>query len=153
MHRKKTTKVVHTDQRKECIIYSFADTSKIICFVHAIKKSEILSILDWCPDNPHIMITGPNISRPALVLATQNHIEYVNDDLYLIDRMRSNLLPTYTIMTPDEIQTMETTHKCSRTHWPILKTNDPVAQYLGLGEGTCLFVRDRHGVLNIRHVV
>jgi DNA-directed RNA polymerase subunit H (RpoH/RPB5) len=67
--------------------------------------------------------------------------------------MKSNLVPTYTTMTPNEIVYMESKHKCPRTQWPTLCVTDPLALYLGMKKGTCVFVCDISGVINIRHVV
>jgi hypothetical protein len=149
-HRNWSTQVTHVDKKKECTIYTLEDTWKIVCFKQSIKKSDVISIID--ENETKIMLTGPNISRPALLLATSHAIEVVNDDLYAFDRMKSNLLPTYTIMNMTDIIHMETKHKCARVCWPTLRIDDPLSLYLGLKTGTCLFVTDKQGIVNIRHV-
>jgi DNA-directed RNA polymerase subunit H (RpoH/RPB5) len=149
-HRNWTTHVTNVDTKKECTIYTLENTLKIICFTQSIRKSDVVSLIDAKETN--IMLTGPNISRPALSLAASHDIEVVNDDLYAFDRMKSNLLPTYTIMTIPEIIHLETKHKCTRDCWPTLRADDPMSLYLGIKKGTCLFVTDRQGIVNIRHV-
>jgi hypothetical protein len=71
----------------------------------------------------------------------------------VFDRMESNILPTYTIMTQQDIVLMETKHMCTKSNWPILRCDDPLSLYLGLQKDMCVFVRDRMGIVNIRHVV
>jgi hypothetical protein len=130
LHRNRTTRVTHIDKRNESTRYMLEDTSTIICFIQSIKKSDVVSLIDTNETN--IMLTGPTISRPALLLATSHGIEVVIDELYAFDRMKSNLLPTYTIMNMDEIILMETKHECARVCWPTLRIDDPLALYLGL---------------------
>jgi hypothetical protein len=149
-HRNRTTQVIHRNNRKESTIYTLEDASRIICFTQSIKKSDVASLIDTNETN--VMLTGPTISRPALLLATSHDIEVVIDEFYSFDRMKSNLLPTYTIMTMADMIHMETKHKCARTCWPTLRQDDPLSLYLGLKTGTCLFVTDKQGVVNIRHV-
>jgi len=151
--RRQATHIKQTVAAKGHIVYTLDNDSIIICFTQSIKKSEVVSMIESYTEGTVTMITGPGISRPAHALAVQHSIEFVSDDLYAFDRMQSNLLPTYTIMTPDDICSMEIKHKCTRSNWPTLPSTDPVALYLGLTHGMCLFVYDRSGVSNVRHVV
>lgn len=151
--RNQTTCIKGTVVAKGNTTYTLDDDSIIICFEQSVKKSEIVSIVEAYPGTTVTMITGPGISRPALLIATLNSIEFVNEELYAFDRMQSNLLPTYSIMTTEDIRNMEIKHKCVRSNWPTLPETDPVALYLGLKHGTCLFVYDQSGVLNVRHIV
>jgi hypothetical protein len=152
-HRMRTTRITTTDQKKDCTLYTMEDTSKIICFPQSIKKSDMVTILSAGHNTATLMLTGPAISRPAFILAQEHSIEVVNEDLYSIDRMKSNLLPVYTVMTTAEILYMENRRVCTRDLWPVLRADDPLALYLGLKSGTCVFVLDLSGVENVRHVV
>jgi DNA-directed RNA polymerase subunit H (RpoH/RPB5) len=152
MHRRQTTVVTHIEHKKDRSIYILEDGTKIICFLQSIKKSDVLSMIHES-ETVDIKLTGPSISRPASLLAEDNNIEIINDDLYAFDRMESNLMPTYTTMTSEEIACMESKHKCPRTQWPRLCETDPLALYLGIKRGTCVFVCDISGIINVRHVV
>jgi DNA-directed RNA polymerase subunit H (RpoH/RPB5) len=152
MHRRKTNVVASMVHTKGCSTYILEDGTKIMCFIQSIKKSDVMSIIQES-ETVYITLTGPSISRPASVLAEEHNIEIINDDIYTLDRMTSNLTPMYKTMTHDEIVYMESKHKCPRTQWPALCETDPLALYLGIKKGTCVFVCDISGVVNIRHVV
>jgi DNA-directed RNA polymerase subunit H (RpoH/RPB5) len=79
-------------------------------------------------------------------------IEYINAGLYAFDLLKSCRVPEYEIMDTSCILAMEERLKCPRTLWPTLRSDDPVALYLGFRPGACLQIRSGFYEQNLRHV-
>jgi DNA-directed RNA polymerase subunit H (RpoH/RPB5) len=100
-----------------------------------------------------MLVTGPTISRPAGLVAYENGIEFIHEGLYAFDRMKSSSVPNYEIMDISTIIETETRHKCPHTQWPTMRSDDPIAIYMGFQPGTCLLIRNGFYIQNLRHVI
>ena len=99
-----------------------------------------------------MMVTGPAISRPALLIAHEQDIEFVKDEIFMYDKLASHLVPIYTIMSEEESVRMEKKYSCNRLQWPLICANDPIVLYMGFKGNTCFSVCDQTGTVNIRYL-
>ena len=151
-HRGRTSTTQKETTNKQYTRLIMDDQSTIICFDVAVKKSDIASLIEEQPET-NTIVTGPTISRPAGLLAIDNGIEFINSGLYAFDLLRSSRVPQYDRMDTKTILSMEESLKCPRNRWPTLRSDDPIALYMGFLPGTCLQVRSGFYQQNVRRVV
>ena len=143
--------VVHQTGR-DYTVYVLGTELRVVCFQRLVKKSDIAALVAQGLRGLQVLVTVPGISRPAAVFAAEQSVHVLTEDMYALDRLQSRLVPSYTLLTEDEVHQLETRHCCPRTHWPTLPSLDPVALYLGLQPGMSVRIRTRAGLVNLRHV-
>jgi DNA-directed RNA polymerase subunit H (RpoH/RPB5) len=152
IHRGRTSTVVQETKEKNKTRFVLNDRSTIICFQNAVKKSDIVALIEQV-DRSHMIVTAPTISRHAGILAADNEIEYINTALYAFDLLKSGHVPRYDVMDTASVLGMEARLKCPRILWPKLRSDDPVSLYMGFRPGMCVQVRSGFYQQNIRYVI
>jgi len=153
-HRHRTTHVSHTRSTSLSDVFILRDGSVVVCFREGVRKVDVAALLLETPPDTltTLLLTGKSISRQALDLVKLNPLEFVASSVYSFDRTQSLLVPSYSLMTPEEVLAFEKRHQCAQIDWPAIHTDDPLMVYLGYSKGSCLWVRDLHGIPNVRYV-
>jgi DNA-directed RNA polymerase subunit H (RpoH/RPB5) len=156
-HRNRTSIVRHIDNSSimNSIIYTMEDDMTIVVVSGSLKKQHGIAILSYkvLNDLTDILVIADKISRPARIMMTQESsteiIESLEMNICVFDRMKSIYVPKYRIVPEQDIVDLEKKHKCERNNWPILKTHDPIARYLGLKDGMVVV----HGIQQTMRIV
>ena len=152
-HDTVTVRVVASANRKQCFLLVRDDTSANF------PKKELVDICDNFLRFAPCIIIANRISPTSLQTirdTTQKHgfgVELLSIQDVQFDKLQSDNIPHYRVLTTDEVANVETKKKCKSADFPRMLASDSIAKYCKFIPGNVLEKCDKHsGELSYRIV-
>lgn len=119
----------------------------------SLGKNDVRKVLKYASSIKHIIIFTPDISQQAVQVlesAQDYFTEILNHSDVAFDKCKSILVPTYRILTEEEVLQFEKDHCVTVDKLPKMLRSDAMARYLGFREGQVVFAIEEN---NYRIVV
>ena len=149
-HRGRCVDVVaySKDEKHGTEHFRLRDNTSIIYTSVNIKKPYVESILailrNACTSAPHRPIVFHLSISTSCSQTLRQYAELLHHDIIAFDMLASKHVPIYELVSPKEVETLERggLHG-TRDKWPLMRSDDPIALYMGLKDGDVVHIACR----------